>query len=139
MGCRAHSTKVLLPHLKQSSELLNSFFFSDDVNGKEVISRFTTNLKTNSAFYTDSNGRELLKRIRNFRPTWQLKLSEEISGNYYPVTSKLVIRDEAADVELAVLTDRAQGGSSLKDGEIELMVCALAILHVSSLGFFAGA
>lgn len=51
-----------------------------------------------------------------------MKLSEQISGNYYPVTSKLVIRDEAADVELAVLTDRAQGGSSLKDGEIELMV-----------------
>lgn len=64
----------------------------------------------------------MLKRIRDFRPTWTLKLSEEISGNYYPVTSKLVIRDESDDVELAVLTDRAQGGSSLRDGEVELMV-----------------
>lgn len=64
----------------------------------------------------------MLKRIRNFRPTWKLKLSEEISGNYYPVTSKIVIRDENEDVELAVLTDRAQGGSSLRDGELELMV-----------------
>lgn len=93
-----------------------------DVNGKEVISRFTTNLNTESTFYTDSNGREMLKRIRNFRPTWKLKLSEEISGNYYPITSKLAIRDESNDVELAILTDRAQGGSSLQDGELELMV-----------------
>lgn len=64
----------------------------------------------------------MLKRIRNFRPTWKLKLSEEVSGNYYPVTSKLVIRDETDDVEVAVLTDRAQGGSSIRDGELELMV-----------------
>lgn len=64
----------------------------------------------------------MLKRIRNFRPTWNLKLSEEISGNYYPVTSKLVLKDESEDVELAVLTDRAQGGTSLADGQLELMV-----------------
>lgn len=38
--------------------------------GKEVISRFDTNLKTNGIFYTDSNGREMQKRKRDFRPTW---------------------------------------------------------------------
>ncbi|KAJ8964251.1 hypothetical protein NQ314_005027 [Rhamnusium bicolor] len=75
---------------------------------------------TNSAFYTDSNGREMLKRIRNFRPTWRLDLEEPISGNYYPVTSKIVIK--GGDDEVAVLTDRAQGGTSLKDGHIELML-----------------
>lgn len=102
--------------------MADNCFDSSDFNGKEIISRFTSNLKTDGTFYTDSNGREMLKRIRNFRPTWKLKLSEEIAGNYYPVTSKIVMRDEEADVEVAVLTDRAQGGTSLKDGEIELMV-----------------
>lgn len=87
-----------------------------------MISRFVTNLETDATFYTDSNGREMLKRIRNFRPTWELKLNEEISGNYYPITSKLVIRDEKEDVEVAVLTDRAQGGTSFIDGGLELMV-----------------
>ncbi|KAL1517915.1 hypothetical protein ABEB36_001615 [Hypothenemus hampei] len=90
--------------------------------GKEVITRFSTPLKTNGTFYTDSNGRQLMKRIRNFRPTWNLTVKEAESSNYYPVTSKILIRDEERDVEFAVLTDRAEGGSSLIDGQIELMI-----------------
>lgn len=97
-------------------------------NGKEVISRFKTDLASDGTFYTDSNGREMLKRIRDFRPTWNLELEEPISGNYYPVTSKILIRDEKQNMEVAVLTDRAQGGSSLKDGQIELMVFIFKIL-----------
>lgn len=42
--------------------------------------------------------------------------------NYYPVTSKILMRDENQNIEVAILTDRAQGGSSLRDGELELMV-----------------
>ncbi|CAH0546840.1 unnamed protein product [Brassicogethes aeneus] len=90
--------------------------------GKEVITRYKTNLKSNGVFYTDSNGREMLKRVRNFRPTWSVSLQEPISGNYYPVTSKILIRDPSQNIEVAVLNDRAQGGSSLKDGQIELMI-----------------
>lgn len=111
------------------------FDFSD-VNGKEIISRFTTELDSASTFYTDSNGRELLKRVRNFRPTWKLDLEEPVSGNYYPVTSKILIRDEKQDVEVAVLTDRAQGGSSIRDGEIELMVEYNLLQIVNSLTLF---
>lgn len=98
------------------------FFICSDINGKEIITRYQTELATDSTFYTDSNGRELLKRVRNFRPTWKLNLKEPVSGNYYPVTSKILMRDARKDVEVAILTDRAQGGSSLRDGEIELMV-----------------
>lgn len=47
-------------------------------------------------------------------------MEEPIAGNYYPVTSKIMIKDN--DFELAVLTDRAEGGSSLEDGQVELMV-----------------
>lgn len=39
--------------------------------GKEIISRFDTNLKTNGVFYTDANGREMQLRKRNHRPTWK--------------------------------------------------------------------
>ena len=35
------------------------------------------------------------------------------------------LQDEDRGVQFTVLTDRAQGGSSLKDGELELMVRAL--------------
>lgn len=79
-------------------------------------------MNTNRVFYTDSNGREMLKRERNFRPTWPLELAEPVAGNYYPVTAKITVEDKAQKVRLSVLNDRAQGGSSLNDGQVELMV-----------------
>ncbi|XP_050302527.1 lysosomal alpha-mannosidase-like isoform X2 [Anthonomus grandis grandis] len=94
----------------------------DSINGKEIISRFTTDLNTNATFYTDSNGRDMMRRIRNYRPTWNLMVNETISCNYYPVTSRITLKDEDRNLEFAVLTDRAEGGSSLEDGEIELML-----------------
>lgn len=92
----------------------------DDGIGREIITRFDTDIASNGIFYTDSNGREMLKRKRNHRDTWKLKLLENISGNYYPVTAKIAIEDNSR--RFAILTDRAQGGSSLADGSIELMV-----------------
>lgn len=92
---------------------------ADDI-GREIISRFDTDIQTKGIFYTDSNGREMMRRQRDHRDTWNLTLLEKISGNYYPVTAKIVIEDEQK--RFAVLTDRAQGGSSMTDGSIELMV-----------------
>ncbi|XP_075403812.1 lysosomal alpha-mannosidase [Tenrec ecaudatus] len=88
--------------------------------GKEVISRFDTSLQTNGRFYTDSNGREILERRRNYRPTWNLNQTEPVAGNYFPVNSRIYITD--GNTQLTVLTDRSQGGSSLSDGSLELMV-----------------
>ncbi|XP_029772977.1 lysosomal alpha-mannosidase isoform X1 [Suricata suricatta] len=88
--------------------------------GKEIISRFDTALETKGLFYTDSNGREILERRRDYRPTWKLNQTEAVAGNYYPVNSRIYIRD--GTMQLTVLTDRSQGGSSLKDGSMELMV-----------------
>lgn len=91
-----------------------------DKIGKEVVSRFFSLIKSDGAFFTDSNGREMLKRKRNFRETWKVNLKEPVAGNYYPVTTKIAIEDTKH--RLAVLTDRSQGGSSLFDGTVELMV-----------------
>ncbi|XP_014748733.1 PREDICTED: lysosomal alpha-mannosidase [Sturnus vulgaris] len=88
--------------------------------GKEVISRFQTPLRTAGLFYTDSNGRQVLERRRDYRPTWNLSQSEPVAGNYYPVNTRIFIRDQK--VQLTVLTDRSQGGSSILDGSLELMV-----------------
>nr|XP_051693807.1 lysosomal alpha-mannosidase isoform X3 [Oryctolagus cuniculus] len=91
-----------------------------DSLGKEVISRFDTPLDTKGYFYTDSNGREILKRRRNYRHTWNLNQTEPVAGNYYPVNTRIYITDRKK--QLTVLTDRCQGGSSLQDGSLELMV-----------------
>lgn len=105
-----------------NTNLLYSIQILISDHGKEVITKFSTPLESNSVFYTDSNGREMLERTRNFRPTWDIEINETESSNYYPVTSRIVIKDQEKNLEFAVLTDRAQGGSSLRDGEVELMV-----------------
>lgn len=93
-----------------------------DHKGKEIITRFDTELKNDDVFYTDSNGREILKRRLNYRPTWQVDIKEPVAGNYYPVNSRIYIEDTTKDVQFSVLTDRSQGGSSLREGSVELMV-----------------
>lgn len=88
--------------------------------GKEIVSRFETGIRNDGVFYTDSNGREFIKRRRSARNTWKLQEFEPIAGNYYPVNTAIYVEDD--DKSIAVLTDRSQGGSSLEDGEVELMV-----------------
>jgi len=96
----------------------------EDGIGREVISRFSTELQNSGECFTDSNGREMLRRRRDFRASWNYNATdhgEPVSGNYYPVTTAIHIRDARA--QLTVLTDRAQAGSgSVRDGELELMV-----------------
>ena len=90
--------------------------------GKEIISRFTSNLASEKTFYTDANGREMQRRVRFHRDTYEINLTEPVASNYFPVDSRIAIQDRAAGVQLTVLTDRSQGGSSMNDGEVELMI-----------------
>eukprot|EP01126_Amoeba_proteus_P042431 TRINITY_DN4611_c0_g2_i1.p1 TRINITY_DN4611_c0_g2~~TRINITY_DN4611_c0_g2_i1.p1 ORF type:complete len:1005 (-),score=211.24 TRINITY_DN4611_c0_g2_i1:125-2698(-) len=92
----------------------------DDGIGKEVISSFGTNIKSGGVSYTDSNGREFQKRIRNYRPTWKLQVTEPIAGNYYPVNAATFIQD--TETQFSIVTDRSQGGASIVDGQLELMI-----------------
>ncbi|KAL0377241.1 UNVERIFIED_CONTAM: putative alpha-mannosidase [Sesamum radiatum] len=92
----------------------------DDGIGKEVATQITTNLESNKTFYTDSNGRDFIKRIRDYRADWDLKVNEPAAGNYYPINLGIYVKDNKK--ELSVLVDRAVGGSSLVDGQIELML-----------------
>jgi len=92
----------------------------DDKQGKEIITRYTTNIASNATWYTDSNGREWQQRVRNQRPTWKWNPTQPVAGNYYPVNAGIWLAD--ATNAFSILNDRSQGGSSLHDGEIELMV-----------------
>lgn len=47
-------------------------------------------------------------------------MHEPVAGNYYPVNSRIMLKDD--ELSLVVLNDRAQGGTSLNNGELELMV-----------------
>lgn len=60
--------------------------------GKELAVTYTSNLSTGSTFYTDSNGREFQKRTLNHRATWDLNVTEPVSGNYYPITAGAYVK-----------------------------------------------
>ena len=105
--------------------------YADDKVGREVVTKFESDLESSSLFYTDANGREILQRKRDFRPTWDLNNTEPVSGNYYPINSRIFLRDEQEGVskskdsilrQLTLVTDRSQGGSSMQDGSLEIMV-----------------
>uniref|UniRef100_A0A7S2SZB3 Alpha-mannosidase n=1 Tax=Chloropicon primus TaxID=1764295 RepID=A0A7S2SZB3_9CHLO len=93
--------------------------FADNL-GKEISMRVSSSVSSGDEFYTDSNGRDMLKRVVNYRPTWDLQVSEPVAGNYYPLTAALAIHDDKS--EMAVLLDRACGGTSLNSGDLEFMV-----------------
>lgn len=103
----------------------------EDDKSKEIITRYYSDIHSDRTFWTDSNGREMIKRVRDHRDTWYVKLMEPIAGNYYPVTTKIALEDD--HLRMAVLNDRAQGGTSLEDGIIDLMVHR-RLLHDDDFG-----
>lgn len=92
----------------------------DDGIGKEIVTKISTGMHSNRTFYTDSNGRDFIERIRDYRSDWNLQVNEPVAGNYYPINLGIYLRDH--ENELSVLVDRAVGGSSILDGQIELML-----------------
>ncbi|XP_046916123.2 LOW QUALITY PROTEIN: lysosomal alpha-mannosidase-like [Dermatophagoides farinae] len=93
-----------------------------DETGLEIVTKYETNFQNKQTFFTDSNGRETIRRIRHHRPTWDLQTGEEVSSNYYPVTSWTFIRDLSKNIQMTILTDRPQGTTSMVDGVIEMML-----------------
>ncbi|KAJ6792080.1 alpha-mannosidase [Iris pallida] len=77
-------------------------------------------MATNKTFYTDSNGRDFVKRVRDYREDWDLQVTQPVTGNYYPINLGTYISDGKS--ELSILVDRAVGGSSIHDGQIEIML-----------------
>ncbi|XP_073007335.1 alpha-mannosidase At3g26720-like [Typha latifolia] len=92
----------------------------DDGIGKEVATQITTTMGTNKTFYTDSNGRDFIKRIRDYRSDWDIQVNQPAAGNYYPINLGIYIKDNST--ELSILVDRSVGGTSLLDGQVELML-----------------
>ncbi|KAI5013520.1 hypothetical protein ZWY2020_035773 [Hordeum vulgare] len=92
----------------------------DDENGKELSTEIITSMATNKTFYTDSSGRDFIKRIRDYRSEWKIEVNQPVAGNYYPINLGIYVED--GNKELSILVDRSVGGSSIKDGQIELML-----------------
>ena len=92
----------------------------DDGLGKEVIVRYETAIDSGAEWWTDANGREMQRRVRNQRPSFNYTVTEPVASNYYPVNALTLIKDNR--LALSVLPDRSHGCSSLASGSLELML-----------------
>jgi len=94
---------------------------SKDPVAKEVISRFNiTGIDSGKTFFTDSNGRQMMKRTLDSSPTYNRENTEPIASNFYPVTTTILVKDNSH--QMTVLTDRSQAGGSFGSGNIDLMI-----------------
>ncbi|KAG1370202.1 alpha-mannosidase [Cocos nucifera] len=59
-------------------------------------------------------------QIRDYRSDWELEVNQPVAGNYYPINLGIYLEDNST--ELSVLVDRSVGGTSILDGQIELML-----------------
>ncbi|XP_017099273.3 lysosomal alpha-mannosidase-like [Drosophila bipectinata] len=89
--------------------------------GREAVFILNSTIASNGVFYTDANGRQLLKRVRDQREDFTAGLDRQpTAGNYYPITSRIALEDN--NKRIALLNDRSQGGTSMQDGQLELML-----------------
>ena len=104
----------------------------DENTGKEVVMVYKLpegnkppRIEGQHNFRTDANGRQYIQRTLNSRDSYNVPLSdfelEFASSNYYPITTGISIAGSADD-QMDVLTDRAQGATSLRPDEVEIMV-----------------
>jgi lysosomal alpha-mannosidase len=91
--------------------------------GKEVVVRYSTGLASGGRWLTDSNGRELLERTRDHRPHYALNLTEPQAANMHPIQTAIAVRKAGGGgAQLTVTPDRSQAGTSLVDGQLELLL-----------------
>ncbi|KAJ4462635.1 putative Lysosomal alpha-mannosidase [Paratrimastix pyriformis] len=83
--------------------------------GRELITRFTTDLQSGSQLVSDLNAWEMHTSSYDSAP------SESVSGNYHPIVSTAAIIDPAA-FALVINTERPQGAASLRPGMLEIMM-----------------
>ena len=94
----------------------------DDGKGKEVIVTYSAPAWSEQAgvLYTDSNGREFQRRVKDFRQTWTLNVTDPVAGNYYPLNAAAYLNSSQGFFSL--VTDRSQGVASLQPGTMEVML-----------------
>ena len=93
-----------------------------DNKGCEVVAKWSFDgIDNQDVFYTDSNGLEMQKRVRDFRPDYTLDTKMKVNDNYYPINSAIAMRDTSKNLQVTVMNHHSQGGGVIQTGQIELM------------------
>ncbi|XP_072140452.1 lysosomal alpha-mannosidase-like [Dermacentor andersoni] len=83
----------------------------------DVTTRYETSLDNDGVFFTDSNGMfTVVRRVNDSLDP------ASVASSYYPVVSWIYIKNHAEELQMTVIPDRPQGGTSFVQGTIELML-----------------
>ncbi|XP_041728237.2 epididymis-specific alpha-mannosidase-like, partial [Coregonus clupeaformis] len=94
--------------------LEQSYSLGPLVVNTEAVLRTRTSLKNNRTLFTDDNGYQMMKRpSRTF-------VNNNVARNYYPMVRTAYIEDDSS--RLFLLSERAHGASSQREGELEVML-----------------
>lgn len=93
-----------------------------DNKGREVVAKWSFDgIDNQDTFYTDSNGLEMQKRVKDSRPDFTLDTKMKVNDNYYPINSAIAMRDTTKNIQVTVMNQHSQGGGVIQKGTIELM------------------
>uniref|UniRef100_A0A1I7X606 Glyco_hydro_38C domain-containing protein n=1 Tax=Heterorhabditis bacteriophora TaxID=37862 RepID=A0A1I7X606_HETBA len=62
---------------------------------KEVVTRYFTDIHSEDIFFTDANGRQMMRREVNKYSSFKYDNTEPVAGNYYPISNRIYIKDAA--------------------------------------------
>ena len=81
----------------------------------DIVLLLESNLINNNIFYSDNSGLKMVKRINDINKT--------TIYNFYPVNKAISIKSEKnINNKITIYNDRVQGGATLKDGSLMLMI-----------------
>ena len=72
--------------------------------------------------FTDSQGINMMQRIKDTRPNYKYELTEQVSSNFYPITSVVSLYEtENKKNKINIFSDRAQSAGVVNKGQIQLI------------------
>ena len=72
--------------------------------------------------FTDSQGLNMIRRIKDIRPNYKYQLTEKISSNFYPITSVASLHEtENENNMISIYCDRAQSVGVVEKGQIQII------------------
>ena len=72
--------------------------------------------------FTDSQGINMIQRIKDTRPNYKYELTEQVSSNFYPITSVVSLNEtENKKNKINIFSDRAQSAGVVNKGQIQLI------------------
>jgi lysosomal alpha-mannosidase len=79
--------------------------------------------------FTDSEGINMMKRIKDTRPNYKYELTEKVSSNFYPITSVVSLYEtNNKKNKVSIYSDRAQSAGFLDKGQIQLICQRFSIV-----------